>query len=116
MRYSWRIIEAPAGSRASIAHPVGAVNQSSPHEYRYLADQVATLTPDRAGTYTLELSTELAFNDPVTGQVNARSVVLTTFEATGNETGAGCNSVPSPIWGWTLLPASLLLLVRRRQR
>lgn len=116
MRYGWRIVESPAGSRASIAHPVGAVNQSSPHEYRYLADQVAEITPDRPGTYTLELSTELAFSDPVTGQSNARSVVLTSVEVTGTKKGVSCSSVPTPAWGWALLPAGLLVVARRRRR
>jgi len=116
IRYSWRIVDAPAGSRATLDHPVGAVNHSSPHEYRYLADQVAAITPDQPGTYTLELSAELAFADPVTGQVNARSVVTTTLEATGEPTGGGCSSVPVPALAWALGPAGLLLLARRRRR
>jgi MYXO-CTERM domain-containing protein len=46
MKYSWTVVEAPAGSSATVANSTGNVTYSTPFEYHYLADSISTFTPD----------------------------------------------------------------------
>lgn len=119
MRYTWTVINAPDGSDARVENPRGSVTYSSAFEYRYLKDQVARFTPDKAGTYELQLSAELVFPDPDYPTNNAsRTTVLLVAEDTGENTG--CECVDSKR-GTSLLGVMMLLgmggvfMLRRRR-
>jgi hypothetical protein len=51
MEYIWSIRSRPSGSRTTINHPVGRVNESSLFEYIY--ENMPTFIPDQPGKYTL---------------------------------------------------------------
>jgi len=86
MHYSWVVTDSPSGSSAVPAHAVGPVTLSTPYEYHYLKDRVASFTADEPGTYRLRLSTELAFAD-----AQGKSVAVTdlTVIAEGESTNTG---------------------------
>ena len=116
MRYTWEVVEAPVGSTATVDAPLGAVSISTPFEYHYLLDNVASFTPDQPGTYTLRLQAEGVWPDPVTGELGARAEVLTVVEATGEPMGcssaAGSRGVGLALLGLV----GLVGLSRRRAR
>lgn len=122
IRYKWRIVSAPKGSNASIDNPVGAVSQSTPYEYHYLADQTAELVPDVAGEYKVELYAELVWEDSVTGAEGAQAKLTTIITATGNSVPVGNCAVTAvgaegSSWMVTipmLLLAFALMAVRKR--
>jgi MYXO-CTERM domain-containing protein len=119
MRYTWRIDSAPAGSNASIENPKGAVNESSPYEYRYIAGEEAILTPDKPGDYRIQVTAELAFEDPVTGEEGVKAETFATIEVSGDAIGSGgCSVVPVGQGSqYAVLPLLLLalgVLLRRR--
>ncbi len=114
MRYTWTVVSAPERSRATVGAAVGGVNLSTPYEYRYAADNVATFVPDQPGTYQIRVVAELAFEDGVTGQNKPVSEFTTELVANPAEKAAGCSTAPSLPLVWTL-PALGLLLVRRRR-
>ena len=120
MRYSWRIANAPKGSHASIENPKGAVNDSSPYEYRYVDGEEAILVPDKKGTYNVQLTAELAFEDPATGETGVKAQTYAAIQATGDSLGSsGCSVAPvgqSSKWN-AIVPLLLLglgLWLRRR--
>lgn len=114
LTYTWRVVSAPAGSRAVVEQPTGKVTISSPFEYHYLADQIATFTADVPGVYEIELRANTIWEDPVSGEVNAESVWTSSIEAKGQPLGQGCATTGgSASFGALLLLAGLL--VRRRR-
>ncbi|MEO0602071.1 MAG: thrombospondin, partial [Myxococcota bacterium] len=114
MRYTWSVVSAPERSHATVTAAVGGANLSTPFEYRYAADNVAMFTPDRPGTYTIRVVAELAFEDGVTGQTQAVSEYTTVLVANPVER-TGCSTTSTRPFLWTLLPATALLLLRRRR-
>jgi MYXO-CTERM domain-containing protein len=120
MRYSWRIESAPSGSSVSIENPRGAVNESSPFEYRYVKGDEAILVPDKPGTYKIQLTAELAWEDEVSGEPGTKAETYAAVEVSGDAVGSGgCSVAPvgqTSKWN-ALLPLVLLalgLLLRRR--
>jgi uncharacterized protein (TIGR03382 family) len=117
MQYSFTVTQRPSGSAAAIENPKGAATMSREWQYVYVDGHVPTFTPDSAGTYTIQLSANLAFPDPAYPTQNASQAVL-TVTATGNSSGpaAGCSSTGgaglAPVFG-TLL--ALGLMIRRRR-
>ncbi len=120
MRYNWRIAESPSGSNASIDNPKGAVNESSPYEYRYVSGEEAILTPDRPGEYKVQLTAELAWEDSVTGTEEVKAETYASVQVSGDAVGSGgCSVVPVGRSGkWSaVIPLLLLALgmfLRRR--
>jgi len=116
--FRWDIIEAPAGSRATVRSPDGSVGYSSPYEYRYLDDQTPTLTPDAEGTYKLRLQVRTIWEDRLTAQVNAEAEYTTTVTVSGalsTQPGEGCAAGGGAGAGVLALLALVgLALVRRR--
>jgi len=118
IQYSFTVTQRPNGSSAAIANPEGAATMSREWQYVYVDGHVPTFTPDSAGTYTIQLSANLAFPDPAYPTQNSSQAVL-TVTTTGSSSGApatGCSSTGgadlAPVMG-TLL--ALGLMIRRRQ-
>jgi hypothetical protein len=63
IRYTWTVTTRPAGSTASVANPAGLAGLSRHWQYAYVDGLVPTFTPDRAGSYTLQLRGELGVAD-----------------------------------------------------
>ncbi len=120
MRYTWRIEGSPTGSDTTISNPKGAVNESSPYEYRYVNGEEAVLTPDVAGEYRLQLTAELAWEDPVTGEEEVKAQTYASVQVSGDSVGSGgCSVAPVGHRGkWSALIPLLLLVfgvfLRRR--
>jgi hypothetical protein len=92
MSYTWNIEKAPAGSGAAIRTPTGAVEQSSPYEYRYSA--FPSIRPDVPGDYLIKVTAKARFADPMSGKVGAVSVFTMRLKAEGEAeaAGGGCNA------------------------
>jgi len=118
IQYSFTVTSRPNGSAAAIVNPEGAATMSREWQYVYVNGHVPTFTPDAPGTYTIQLSANLAFPDPAYPANNASQTVL-TVTATGGSSGSpatGCSSAGgagmAPVLG-TLL--ALGLMIRRRR-
>jgi uncharacterized protein (TIGR03382 family) len=65
IEYTWTVTQRPAGSRAAVENPHGAVALSRNWQYMYVDGQVPSFTPDKPGHYELQLAAKLMFPDPV---------------------------------------------------
>lgn len=114
IRYSWTVVERPAGSSAAVDNSKGAVTYSKDgFQYYPLASNEPTFKPDVPGTWKLRLHGELVFDDKVFPGTRAADQDLTVNVA-GNALSS-CNSagmLPA------LLPAAaaFALFLRRRRR
>jgi hypothetical protein len=108
LRYSWSLVEAPAGSSATIANPYGSARLSTPYEYHYVQSHIPALVPDVAGTYVVRVEVTQVWEDSVSGQAGVTSEALARIEVEGDSVGAGaCSAVPgAPVAG----SAALLLV------
>lgn len=113
IRYTWTVVERPAGSSATVANPRGAVSFSSGgFQYYYLADSVPGFTPDVAGTWRLRLHAELVFPDTVFIETVSADQDLVLEVARGEDGATGCASAPLDLLGLVGLAG---LLRRRRE-
>ena len=124
IRYIWTVVRRPGGSEARIDNPRGSVTFSDAFEYRYLRDQVATITPDQPGRYEIQVAAELVFDDPAfPGNTTSRSTFSLVVEDSGESGGCVCAmSSAYPRSGGRYAAAFLLfgalgfLVVRRFRR
>ncbi len=114
IRYTWTVVEKPAGASATISNAKGAVSYSSTgFQYYYLNNKAPQWTPDLAGTWKLRLHAELAFDDKVFPGSNAADhdlVVTVSGNAANNCSTAGVT--PSAL---ALLAAAALLLRKKKR-
>lgn len=122
MRYTWTVTSRPQGSSAVVENPQGAVALSTPWEYHYQDNAVATLTPDLPGKYVLKVAGEQVFADPVNANWPRNAEYLVTINAEGNAVSSGCSAAPGaagqaggPIAAGFLAAALVLFASRRRQ-
>ena len=115
IRYSWRVIERPAGSTAVVSNPRGMVSSSLSYEYLYLKSNAARFTPDEPGTYKIELSANLVFPDTVNQAwpQEAESYVM-TVTAEGESGGCAMGGEATGTGLGLLFALGLLLAIRRR--
>ncbi len=115
MRYTWLITEQPQGSSAQIRVPKGAVSFSNNSiQYLYEADRVPLFSATHPGSYTIELTGELAYRDGLgyDSQV-AKSTIR--IDVGGEIVGAGCSQTgPQPWMAAGMM--GLALALRRRKR
>jgi hypothetical protein len=93
MRYKFALADVPARSNANIENPIGAASVSTPYEYHYLKDESVLFVPDRPGTYKIQATAELAWEDPVTGEPNATSQTYALVEVVGKPVDTSACSV-----------------------
>jgi len=111
LEYKYVVASAPPGSRATVEHAVGFVNESSPYEYRYQDGQEAVFTPDRPGEYIIRVVATLDGTDPVTGMSNpSADTEMALYVAPAAK---GCATVGGT-GAWVL--AALPLLAFRRKK
>ena len=113
IRYTWAVVEKPAGASSSIDNSRGAVSYSSSgFQYYYLNGKQPTIKPDVAGTWRLRLHGELVFDDKVfPGNVVAdHDLVMTVVRGSG----ANCSTAGAVPMGAVLVAAFALLLRRRK--
>lgn len=101
MRYTWSVIESPAGSHARMDAPTGTVTVSTPYEYHYLSDSVAAFVADKPGEYKVRVVAETVWEDRVTNKLNESAEWVVTITANGDtvdlgadgeEEAAGCSA------------------------
>ncbi|MBL8953810.1 MAG: thrombospondin type 3 repeat-containing protein [Myxococcaceae bacterium] len=63
IRYTWSVMSRPAGSVAAVLSPTGGVALSRRWQYAYVDGRVPSFTPDRAGTYVMQLQATLVHPD-----------------------------------------------------
>jgi MYXO-CTERM domain-containing protein len=90
MRYKWSIVKAPSRSNASIENPLGATSQSTPYEYHYLKDGDVILVPDQPGTYEVQVTAELVWDDKITGEPAVKSQANALIEVKGKPVDSSC--------------------------
>jgi hypothetical protein len=90
IRYSWAVVDAPAGSNATVSNPIGSVSTSTAYEYRYADEgRRPRFTADQPGSYTIKLSADLVTPDPLyAGKDHAEDLLVLTID--GEASGGGC--------------------------
>lgn len=116
LRYTWTVVERPGASTATVENPRGSVRLSSPHEYFYLKNNVATFTADEPGTYKIKVQGELVFADQVNPDFPRASSYVMTVTADGGSTGGCSVGGHGSSAGLGLLLALALLGLRRARR
>lgn len=116
IEYRWTVIQAPDGSGATVANPYGSVRLSTPYEYHYAENNVASFTPDVPGNYTLRLEATQVWEDAVSGNLGERREALAFLVVEGDSMNAGCTAAPgTPAAGsLVMLVVMGLFLARRR--
>jgi hypothetical protein len=120
IRYSWSVIQAPAGSAAKVANDYGSIRCSTPYEYHYPKNNVASFTPDEPGEYVVRLDATQVWEDAVSGDPGETSEALASLEVVGRSLHDGCSTVPGAAAGRRAVPClvaaiALVLAVRRRR-
>lgn len=124
LSYRWIVVDAPDGSRATVEHARGDVENSLDYEYVYQGDAVAQFTPDYPGEYHLKVHVQTIGADNLTSRLDATAEHEMVIVADGEivklaENGASC-SVTTPGRGvgssLGLLVLGLVGLLARRRR
>ena len=115
IRYSWTVVERPAGATATISNAKGAVSYSSTgFQYYYLNGHEPVWKPDAPGLWRLRLHGELPFDDKVfPGNAAADRDLL--VNVTGAAGAASCSSAGAAPAIAMLLGAAALLFRRRKR-
>lgn len=116
LEYHWTVLSAPNGSSATVNNPYGGVRLSTPYEYHYMVDNVATFIPDEPGEYLIRLEGAQVWDDEVSGAIGEASEALAFLIVEGDSLNAGCSTVPgSPLSGALVGLCALvgLMIVRR---
>ena len=117
MRYTWTVTQAPQGSVAVPDHAAGAVTVSTPFEYHYLRDSVASFVADKPGEYRIALHAELAYGDSQ-GKDTASEELVIVAEGDAIDSAGGCatgaGSTGGAGFGLALLVGFVGLALRRK--
>jgi len=109
--FAWKVVKSPAGSDVRIEHPTGTVNYSTPWEFHYQKERVATFVARTPGEYQVELQTKLVFDDQIypglTGDKQLMTIVV-------EGEAAGCSAMGTSASLSALLALLGLALLRRR--
>ena len=114
MEYTWTVAKRPAGSKAAIENPMGAVTTSKHWLYSYPDGAIPTFTADVEGEYSLQLQAKLVFADRMYPEKrDSVSELKMTATPDGKPGATGCSAMPidASIAG---LGLALLALARRR--
>jgi uncharacterized protein (TIGR03382 family) len=113
IEYTWTVKARPAGSKAVVENPQGAVAMSRHWQYDYVADNTPKFTPDADGEYDIQVQARLAFADRAYPE--QRDSVSSLKLAVGEGNASSCAALPGPMGGMALGAALLGLLMRRRR-
>jgi uncharacterized protein (TIGR03382 family) len=113
IEYTWTVKSRPAGSKAVVENPIGAVTLSRHWQYAYVDGSVPSFTADADGEYDLQLQAKLAFSDRA--YPDQRDSVSSLKLDVGNGNASSCAALPGPAGGMALGAALLSLLLRRRR-
>jgi hypothetical protein len=117
IRYKWVVEERPSGSSATVTNPMGTVRRSTPYEYHYNDNNIATFLADEPGTYKIKVIANLVFADTVNPAFPTDSQFIVTIHADGDSVG-GCSMGNSSTGAAGFIIIALLLglglVVRRR--
>jgi uncharacterized protein (TIGR03382 family) len=117
IEYRWTVVQSPSGSGATVEHPYGSVRLSTPFEYHYAEDNIATFTPDEPGEYLIRLEGTQVWEDEVSGELGETSETLAFLVVEGDSLNAGCSAAPgAPAAGSLALLALLGLFIARRRK
>jgi hypothetical protein len=117
IEYRWTVLQAPNGSNATVAHPYGSVRLSTPFEYHYTEDNIATFTPDEPGEYLIRLEGTQVWEDAVSGELGETSEALAFLVVEGESLNAGCSVIQgSPARSGALIIIALACLALARRR
>jgi len=114
IRYTWTVVEQPAGGNASISQPKGGVSFSNGIQYVYENDRRALFNAKVPGSYTVELLAELAFDDEEGYDVTS-SKSRVVIDVGGAVLAGGCSQTSGSTWFAAGL-MGLALGLRRRRR
>jgi hypothetical protein len=114
IEYTWTVKSRPAGSKAVVERPTGAVTMSRHWEYAYVDGNVPTFTADADGEYDIQLQARLAFADRA--YPDQRESTSSLKLQVGNGNPSSCAALPGPAGGLALGAALLGMLLRRRRR
>jgi len=115
IQYSWIVVKRPAGSDATVSNPQGTVRVSTPYEYHYLSNKVATFEADEPGEYQIKVVASLVFADTVNATFPRSNEYTVTVTADGDSMGGCSVGGGASGLGLTTLLLGLALLIRRRR-
>lgn len=114
IKYSFSVLNRPAGSRAPINNPEGTVTMSRHWEYAYVDGHVPTFTADVSGAYDIQLSGTLAVTDRAYPDPALQSSTSSLKLDVADKGALACTSVPAgPMAAFAL---GVLAVLRRRRR
>ena len=117
LHYTWTVIEAPAGSNATVTNASGDSSASLEHEVVY--SDAVTFTPDEAGFYTLRVVVTTNGADNVSGEIDASTAFEVEFVAQGalsEDTACAAGGNTAAGTSFFLMFIAALGALRRRQR
>jgi len=113
IEYTWTVASRPAGSRAAIENPIGAVTLSRHWQYAYVDGSVPSFTADVDGEYELQLNAKLAVPDRIYPDANESTSSLKLNVANGGL--FSCEALPAgPAAGMAFVVLAFLRARRRR--
>ncbi len=118
IQYAWAVKSRPDGSETTVRHAAGKVATSlGGFEYRYIDDQKPQFVPDEPGSYEIEVSGTLVFEDDVFpgGPRTASFVVPVEASGESQNGGGGCSSGSSKASAAGLVLLGLALVALRRR-
>jgi hypothetical protein len=90
IRYKWIVEGRPDGSNATVENPQGTVRMSTPFEYHYIKENVASFTADEPGEYKVKIIGTLVFPDTVNANWDKTYTYVMSITAEGDSMG-GCS-------------------------
>lgn len=112
IEYTWSVASAPAGSKAAVENPAGAVSMSRHWEYVYEQGRAPTFTADVDGDYDIVVDAKLSFPDKQYPTLSTSQSGLKL--AVDQKALFSCNALPAgPFTGLAL---GVLALLRRRRK
>ncbi|MFH1807470.1 MAG: thrombospondin type 3 repeat-containing protein [Pseudomonadota bacterium] len=112
-RYAWKVTRRPAGADAEIENSNGTVNFSSPWEFHYQKERVASFVARTPGEYEVELQTNLVFDDEMYPSLTSDKQTM-TIVVTGEALGCSALTASGSSAGLLVLLGLALVGLRRR--
>jgi len=110
-QYAWKVTKSPDGAAYEVANPVGTVRQSTPWEFHYDMNRVASFVARTPGEYEIELQSALIFEDTsYPGLTSDKQIMKVLVEG-----GGGCSAINNKNISSLLVLAGLFFVLRRQR-